>query len=301
MEHMKTTQQRISVLGRPVRVMALAVSAWLGLWSTSDAQEVQVTGPLAGAPAVRHMRVYREGSFQLQPFIGFTLQDQYSRTILLGGQLSYHVTDWLGIGVWGGYGIVHSDTDLTDQIASGGQTTANNRLSFPTAENFPEQIGQMNWVTALQATFIPLRGKLSLFEKIFVDTDMYVFGGVAGVGIEERSDVSGTPCATDPRSLCIDQDAAEASQLARTSRIALAPTFGVGMTFYANSLIGFSLEWRALPFSWNASGTDSGGLSFNGSDFPDGRIDSQDRTFEFNHMVNIGVTFRLPPSKKVTK
>ncbi|MBW2459783.1 MAG: hypothetical protein JRI68_35155, partial [Deltaproteobacteria bacterium] len=31
------------------------------------AQEIQLTGPLAGAPAVRRLRLYREGRFEIAP------------------------------------------------------------------------------------------------------------------------------------------------------------------------------------------------------------------------------------------
>ena len=39
-----------------------------------------------------------------------------------------------------------------------------------------------------QVTFSPFRGKLALFQKLFVDTDLYVHGGVAFVGVKERED-----------------------------------------------------------------------------------------------------------------
>src|SRR5687767_11601029 len=65
--------------------------------SEAAAQEVQITGPLAGAPAVRHMRVYRSGRFQLQPGVGFSINDEFSRSLMAGIQLGYHFTDWLGI------------------------------------------------------------------------------------------------------------------------------------------------------------------------------------------------------------
>jgi outer membrane beta-barrel protein len=266
----------------------------------ASAEDVQVTGPLAGAPAVRHMRVFREGRLQLQPFVGFTLQDEYSRTIFVGGQLNYHITDWLGIGVWGAFGAIHIDTGLTDEVTKRGQSTDRNRLSLPTAQNFPDQIGIMKWAAAFQGTFIPLRGKLALFQSIFLDTDLYVFAGLAGVGVEERADVAANTCTAGmPSQACLD------SQVARTSRVALAPTFGAGLTLYANSFIGVTLEWRALPFAWNTSGTDERGRDTDGNlssdgQFPDGRISGDDRIFQFNHMVNIGIAFYLPTSVDIS-
>jgi outer membrane beta-barrel protein len=261
------------------------------------AQEVHVTGPLAGEPAVRHMRMYRKGRLQFAPTVGFSLQDEFKQTMFFGGQLAYHFVDWLGIGVWAAYAGVHIDTGLTDEIRTKGSTTNSNALSLPQAQNFPSQTGTLNWATAVQVNFIPLRGKLALFQKVFVDTDFYLFGGVAAVGLTERSDVTDDRCAMAPApgataetSLCVG------SQFNRSSRIAIAPTFGVGLNFYVGNWAAILFEWRGIPFKWNTSGFDVAG---NGG-HPDGVLDANDRVFHLNHMVNIGISFFLPGSVKIT-
>ncbi len=285
-------------------VMAAVAAALLAGSSVSPvhAQDVQVTGPLAGAPAVRHMRIFRQGRIQLQPFIGFTLQDEYSRTMLVGAQVNYHLTDWLGIGVWGGFGAIHIDAGLTDQVGAQGQTTTNNTLSLPNRHFFSQQIGKLSWMVAPQVTFIPLRGKLALFQKIFVDTDFYVFGGVAFVGVEERAntDVATAGCMTPPPPDADESNTCVASATARASRVAIAPTFGAGLTFYINQWMGVSIEWRGMPFAWNTSGTDEAG-SGPGGNFPDGFIDGADQIFHFNHMVNIGFTIYLPTKARISE
>ena len=174
------------------RVMVLAMLAALLLVeapSVVAAQDVQITGPLAGAPSCRRCRIYREGRIQLQPFAAFTLQDEFTRTIPLGLQAQYHFTDWLGLGLWGAWGGLGLDTGLTDQVESQGQTTARNRLSLPSARGFPDQIGKLKLFIGAHLAFIPLRGKLSLFQKLFIDTDLYIFLGAAGIQVEEREDV----------------------------------------------------------------------------------------------------------------
>src|SRR5580704_15130234 len=103
---------------RVVRALLAAVAA-AGLLASAKgarAQEIELTGPLKGAPAVRHMRLYRQGRLELAPSVSFSLLDQYRRTILVGGTLNYNITDWLAIGAWGGYGVVSMTTDLTDRI-----------------------------------------------------------------------------------------------------------------------------------------------------------------------------------------
>jgi outer membrane beta-barrel protein len=273
--------------------------------SEAAAQEVQITGPLAGAPAARHMRIYRSGRFQLQPGLGFTINDEFSRSMMAGIQLGYHFTDWLGIHGFFNYTYYPLDTDLTDQISERGQSTEYNRLSLPTAAGFKEQIGHINFMAGIQATFIPLRGKLAMFQALFVDTDFYIFVGAAFAGIEERSDVKDGRCTSESwagpgRESCIQ------SQSAKTSRVALAPTFGVGLSLYFTDYMAMTLEYRAFPFKWNTSGTDEGGsnrsrAADNSGEFPDGQITEADRTFQFNQMFGLGLAFYLPAKAKITE
>src|SRR6185295_13827728 len=126
------------------RLVITSAIALLALTSTASAQEIEVKGPLAGAPAVIGMRKYREMRFQIQLHGTITLQDEYSRSILGGGQLMFHPTDWLGIGVWGGYTLAHIDTNLTDEVSAKGQTNEVNVLSLPNRNEFPEQIATIN-------------------------------------------------------------------------------------------------------------------------------------------------------------
>jgi outer membrane beta-barrel protein len=279
--------------------------------STSSAQEVQITGPLAGQPAVRHMRVYRANRFNVAPTIGYTLQDEFARSLFIGLEANYHFLDWLGVGIWAGYNPTTIDTDLTSQIVATGQTTDRNRLSLPDHSLFSQQIGRMVWAASAHLIFIPLRGKLSLFQAVFVDTDLYILAGIAVFGVSERA-------ATDPvgemacqgvadgtngmagqsRTACID------TQRARADRVLPAPMLGVGLNLYANSWFGISFEWRAFPFSWNPSGTDESGHDQHGqagSGFPDGHIDGQDSRTTFNHMFQLGLVFNLPPDQSVTE
>jgi hypothetical protein len=287
-------------------VAAVAVLATAGL---ASAQEVQVTGPLKGAPAVRHLRLYRQGRVEISPTVGFTLLDEYRRTILAGAMLNYSITDWLSIGVWGGFGgkALSSTTDLTDRMsapsgAPHNQFTANQVIhSNPTMigfgdragthPSFADQTAYIDYVLAPQLTFIPFRGKLAIFNKIFVDSDLYLAAGAAFVGIHERENCGGggsqQPQCNDPASF----------QLASSMKV--APTFGVGFKFYPGNFWSLGVEYRAFPFSWNRAGFDSRGAGPNGN-FPDGKVDSQDDTFKFNMMINISLGFYLPTMPKIS-
>jgi outer membrane beta-barrel protein len=274
----------------------------------AEAQEIQVTGPLKGAPAVRHLRLYREGRFELDPVISFTLLDEYRRTILVGPRLNYNIKDWIAIGGFFYYGAINTTTDLGDQIdqkAPRDPLTATNvnHSTFPSGcsvgasptsqcpnASFNDQTAKMQWVGALQATFIPFRGKLAIFNKIFLDTDFYVAAGGAIVGIQERGNCGGS-----------GQDScAKPSSFALQSTNKIAPTFGVGFDFFGGNWWSLNVEYRALPFSWNRSGFDSRGSGTNGN-FPDGQVNGQDETFKFNMMISIGVGFFLPAKPTISE
>lgn len=279
---------------------ALAFAGLMGSAKLVAAQEIQITGPLAGAAAVKRLRLHREGRFEVAPSASFTLLDEYKRTILFGGRLQYNVKDWISIGVWGAYGLIQTPTDLSDQIdnnANRNSRTASNVKGAAGSKgngDFQKQLAEMKWIAVPQFQFTPFRGKLSLFQNIFVDTDAYVHIGAAFVGLNERGDCGSGPltCA-DPKSFELQ------------ARTAIAPTFGLGFNFYTGDLISIGVEYRALPFLWNRAGFDSRGAPPNGK-YPDGLsgnpiVNSDDRTFKFNQMVTIAVGFALPTKPRISE
>ena len=299
------------MIGRLLKVV-LPVAALLAISGEASAQETQVTGPLAGAPAVRGLRLHRKGRFELAPAISFSLLDEYQRTILVGARINYNITDWLGIGAWGAFGAIKTTTGLSAKIqdtndarfkgapASAAAATDRRLTDANVGQDFKSQLGAINWVIAPQITAVPFRGKLALFQKIFVDTDAYFFAGPAFVNLTERENCgsAGTPdcsAVTKPGDFT-----SVAKTKGQTSRLAIAPTFGLGLNFYTNKWTSVGLEWRGLPFSWNTGGFDTRGGGQNAK-FPDNKIDDQDRQFKFNQMITISVGFYLPTENKVSE
>jgi outer membrane beta-barrel protein len=277
---------------------SIALATMLATAGAAKAQEIQLTGPLKGAPAARQLRLYREGRFEIDPAVSFTLLDEYRRTILVGARLNYNIRDWIALGVWGAAGVVSTTTDLTDRIdqptgAPRDTLTAinvNHSNQVGGFRPFANQTAKISYVIAPQLTFIPFRGKLAIFNKIFVDADFYVAGGVGFVGVDERQDCGGTTglkC-SDPASFAL------------TSRTKIAPTFGVGLTFYPGNWFSLGVEYRALPFSWNRSGFDSRGGGNNGN-FPDLQVNGQDETFRFNQLVTVSLGFSLPAKPRLSE
>ncbi|MEP7052966.1 MAG: hypothetical protein ABJB12_21555 [Pseudomonadota bacterium] len=290
---MTTTKQKF--LKRAVSVLAVAL-ALFAVTERAEAQEIQLTGPLAGAPAVRKLRLHRQGRIEFAPAVSFTLLDEYQRTILLGARLQYNFTDWLSFGAWGALGsVLRIPTYLTDQVQSvnadrrkndPGGTSLDRRLTAVNmGPDFKKQLAGIDWVVAPQLTVVPFRGKLALFQSVYLDTDLYFFGGPAFIGVKERKDCPAGTCGTS---------------FATATRTAIAPTFGLGFSFYINKWSALGFEYRGLPFSWNAGGFDTGG---GGKDakFPDNKISSADRQFTFNQLLTVSYNIYLPFQAKVSE
>jgi len=149
--------------------------------------------------------------------------------------------------------------------------------------DFKKQLGGIDWVVAPQLTAVPFRGKLALFQSIYLDTDVYVSGGPAFVGLTERKNCT----------QCI-------GQFQTATRMAIAPTFALGLNFYINKWSALGFEYRGLPFSWNTGGFDTHG---GGKDkkFPDNKITNDDRQFNFNQVLTISYNVYLPFQYRVSE
>jgi hypothetical protein len=269
----------------------------------SQAQELYLTGPLAGAPAVRKLRLYRQTRLEIAPAVSFTLLDEYQRTLILGGRLQFNFTDWLAIGGWGGVGsVVRLPTALTDHIQEvneqrrtaaancspgmagcAGVNLTSRLTEVNLGPDLEKQLGGIDWVAAPQITLTPFRGKLALFQSIYLDTDFYVSAGPAFIGLTERKDC-------DP---CKDQ-------FEMRSRMAIAPTAAVGFSFYVNKWSAIGWEYRFLPFAWNISGFDTAGGGKD-EEFPDNRITDADQRFRLNMAMTLSYNIYLPTQYKVSE
>lgn len=307
------------MMRRFVKVLSAAVvgTALVSMSAAAHAQEIQLTGPLAGAPAVRKLRLRRAGRFEVGVGSSFTLLDQFQRTVMPGGTLTYHITDWIGVGVWGGYGFQYN-TGLTDELQQKAindrnctgrsstkacQLTAVNLVrNDPSGKNTManSQLGHITWTVAPQVIGVPFRGKISFFGAFAVDTDVDLFAGAAFIGLKERTNCGVDPDNSKPFLMNGDPLAcSDPKSFVLASRMAVAPTFGLGLNFYPANFFGVGVEWRALPFSWNTSGFDIHGGGTN-KDFPDQSVSSADREFHFNTLVSVHLKFAFPFAPKTS-
>jgi hypothetical protein len=300
-----------------IRALVAAAAGVVALCATSaaSAQEILLTGPLAGAPAVRRLRLHREGRFELSPGVAFSLLDEYQRAIIPGLRVTYHPFDWLGFGVWGGYALP-LNTDLADRLQKVGiddrlcKDNAASKACRLTAVNLTregsnpsgdpartgkigdDQLAKMTWMIAPQVTFVPFRGKIALFASVFADADIAFFIGPAFVGLRERKH-----CGVDDDKTTL----APCSQsFSLADRVAPTGTGGLQFNFYVGDFFGFGAEFRVMPFSWNTSGFDNHGTGQDEA-FPDQNVNGKDSEVKINSMINVYATIALPTKIKSTE
>ncbi len=281
-----------------------------------SAQEILLEGPLAGAPAVRKIVQFRKQRFSIGPQFSYIFRTNYMHNLLVGARLEYNFVDWLGLGVVGYYSI-NVPTKLTEHISNsrnlGGTPTTptdSNWPSYTGAANFEDQVALLRGLYLAQLGFVPFRGKMSMFEKIFVAIDGTIFVGGGIVHFEERAHCDALPqgnndCQATPT---------------RESQIGGAFTWGLGFMAYFNDWFAVNLEYRMTPFKWNVSGTDESGqaasewehvpsggdvgswetVSSGSGDYPDKQINDNDQVWELNQSIALGFIFYLPLSPKIS-
>lgn len=297
--------------------------------NVASAQEVLLEGPLAGAPAVRKLVQYRKLRFGIAPYFNYTLNNEYVHNFLVGGHLEFNITDWFGIGINAAYAF-NANTKLTNHISEsvdiGGDPTTPGNSNWPSytgANHFENQVALMKGQYVAQLNFVPFRGKVAFFQRLFTAVDLSIFVGAGIVVLDERKDCESGPDAngTNYGGTCGNPTRSDFA-VDRATRIAPAPTAGLSFNFYANDWIAVNMELRFTPFSWNAGGTDESGQaaptwvlddsdpanaiwkytpSNVEGDYPDGKIDKEDREWTPNASVGLGVAFYFPTKTSITR
>jgi outer membrane beta-barrel protein len=239
----------------------------------------------------------------------------------VGAELGYNFVDWFGLGLSASYGF-NSPTKLTRHVREsrdiGGNATTptdSNWPSYTGAGRFEDQVARLKGMYFLQLNFSLFRGKASFFEKAFVATDIVVFVGGGIVLFEERADC-------DSR----DSSCGSMTEPIVNRDMKIGPTvgtYGLNFDFYINNWAAINIQLRFAPFWWNAGGTDESGQaasvweivpdpdkpdqpswatrpSGGEGDYPDGKIDKQDRQINLNMSIGIGAVFLFPTAPGIS-
>ncbi len=166
--------------------------------------------------AVQQRFIIKKRRFELQPFWGVTLNDQFVRHPGVGLGLNYYVTEVLAIGVNGQY-----YEPFNVEASFNAQVRRAARVGVPLTE--------YQWAAAFNFTYVPANGKFAGFQNFIFHYDAYVVAGIGAIS-------------TRPKPI-IDPDY-------RSFDYAIKPAFnaGIGLKIFLNRWFAAVLEVRDYIF-----------------------------------------------------
>lgn len=116
--------------------------------------------------AVQQIYALRDGRFEINPYYGQTMNDQFVSHPAFGLAVNYYLTNVIGVGINGNiYGNSTSDFNL--------QTSRAARIGQP--------ITEYQWNANANFTYVPAYGKFAGFSDFIFHYDFYVVGGVGAI------------------------------------------------------------------------------------------------------------------------
>jgi outer membrane beta-barrel protein len=245
--------------------------------------------------AVRHKVEMRADRFEITPTFEGSIGADFRHTVAGGAKLEYHLTDTISIGGLILFG-TSFNTGLMDEIEASlpGTQTASNPT--PAASTAADHANDMPLHGGLGITLTPWFGKLSLFQKVFVNYDIYVSGGFGFA--QTKNSFSGSDNATVCDAFCNDPDPTKhvfndpRNDGPHNAGFNPGVQVGGGIHFYFNRWLGLDVSIRDYFFTDNPSG-----LDFNA----DLKVDGSDRRFMGHLFVGVGISMYLPPNAKISR
>jgi outer membrane beta-barrel protein len=235
--------------------------------------------PLEGQPSIRHRLELRAERFEIEPFVGFTLLQDFNNTVMGGAKLQYHLFDWLAIGaVFGGGTSI--GTGLKSQIL--GTLDDTMTRGGPPKTRAEQAMNKINWMGAFQAEFVPVGGKLSLFSKAFLNFDFYIDAGAGVVGLANSLPSQPSDCSSKAMS----------NDFGCNDGIKIGPSVGAGVHLFFNDWIALDLAYRATIIKDNPAGRDVNG---------DKSVNDDDLSWGAKNFVTIGAAFYLPSKAAISR
>jgi outer membrane beta-barrel protein len=248
--------------------------------------------PLAGQPAVRRRLLMRKLRFEVTPQFVTSINQDYKHAFGPGGNLQFHITDWLAVGAQGVY-MFNADTALEDRVRAQLPTGTYTYLGGPGTNHGPQPTLQIHdqhvlGINAIMSAYVqitPFYGKIAFFSALFVNYDLYVNGGIGFVNYIQNGCCTNT--AND--SAHPDPNVENASQFAG---LKVGGQIGVGAHIYFNEWFGLQFELRDYIVGANPGGFDTDGNRV---------LNSADEGPQNNIFFGFGLTFMLPPSARVSR
>ncbi len=118
--------------------------------------------------AVQQRFVVKKGRFEINPYWGVTLNDQFVSHPGPGLGLNYYVSEALAVGLNGNY---YEPLNIDSKFNSQVRRAA--RVAVPLTE--------YQWSGALNFSYVPAQGKYAGFQNFIFHYDAYIVGGVGAI------------------------------------------------------------------------------------------------------------------------
>ncbi len=175
---------------------------------------------------VRHMFLLRSGRFEIQPIVGFGINETFEQSIGFGGSLAYYFTNYLGVGASFSYVPLHLGNEYVDEVSKD-DYPANVRQTLAIAH--PEMIFDVGLIYA------PILGKFSLFGWV-LNYDLHLYGGFGALIMSSACAAGGGQCNE------FKNKDLEGPKFAGVA--------GLGVRFFFNNFVAMNLEYRAFLSSY---------------------------------------------------
>jgi outer membrane beta-barrel protein len=170
-----------------------------GLCLLPSEAQAKKPGVLEGKPVVVDRLELRKYRFQIVPAIGISLSQPFVHKGLVGANVRFDFTDWIGIRGSFMYGVIDVENKLLKALNDGGLPVGINNaggditmasgegpfrptdeLDNPSAlrQDFQAGLTKLQFQGSLDLAFTPFAGKLGLFSAVFTEYDIYIFGGL---------------------------------------------------------------------------------------------------------------------------
>ena len=267
-------------------LVALAVTA------VPLAAQAQRKSPLADAPAIRKRFELRASRLEIGAGFGSTINQDFYHTLFLNLKLGFHLTDWLAISGFAGFGVANISTafqsDLVNSLSANGPA---NQPQEPSKSQALSSMQKINNMFGAQAEFTPFTGKYSLAGWLFANYDFYAFGGAGVIGVAP-TDASIAPCAaTNPAAANGGNKTSDVGYFCGVSGSKFAFTFGLGLHSYFNHWMALNVELRDMLAQLNPSGRDTNA---------DLSATTADLTWTHTYIVAANLVFFLPSTPSIS-
>ena len=310
--------------------LALAGVCGVGLFLLPSEALAKKPGVLEGKPVVVDRLELRKFRAQITPMIGMSLSQPFVHKGLVGANVRFDFTDWIGVRASFMYGVIDVESKLLKALNNGGlplgvdntdpdmvngagpyrpQSELDNPA--PLQHDFEAGLTKLQLTASLDVAFTPFSGKLGMFSAIFTEYDIYIFGGVGFVNWTRHypdavstSEQLGIMNATNTEApgYCDEPGTGAPNIECLLHPVKPDTGFRVGGSFGAGLHL-FITDWMSINPEIHdiVVGHNDAGLNATITDVPP-RVNNTssggDRVVRHNVSFNLGLTFYLPPKAK---